>query len=318
MKKLVLSILVLSLGLGGVYAQTLPLLPTEAKTEIRAYATENIVPVLQTEQANFDATLSQEDLALLETYREQATDMKAAHRATFEQIKAAKEEGATREELREEYKSQLQEMRTARRELMAQVKPLIKANRAALRSTMLEVRTHSEEWRTAIREIATDYLSEEKLAQFDEMKEQHNVLFPILGMHNMKHSTHHQGEPQHKRHIRHRLQKMAAMFVLWDGATPNMLESTAQELPVQSLHASSFPNPAKEEVTISFDLPSAANQVTIQLVSQRGKVVKEQTLRDVQQGLQSTTWNVNTLEKGVYYYTIIADKHRETKQLIVE
>lgn len=77
---------------------------------------------------------------------------------------------------------------------------------------------------------------------------------------------------------------------------------------------SAYPNPANDNVNISFTLGSSAN-VTVTLVNEIGQTVRTQNLGTVQSGV--ATLNTSGLSGGLYFYTVNAGGQRSTGKVLV-
>lgn len=311
MKKLTVSILVICMTVVSVYAQPHQWLSAETKAAVRTYLESDVVPVLLEKQGEFDNTLSAEDLASLIEYRAAAQVLKQQHQVVFAAMRVAKQEGASFEDIQNQFGEELETMREERKALMEEVLPLLKANRSELRATMLSIRPYVDNWKEEVKDIVAADIPEEMIEVFEEKKERRHFLAHVLGGH--KHFHHHGNKVE-------RLRKMAMLFALWNGELPTLPTTTANVVPTEELNilASSYPNPVKEQVTIAFELPVATDVLTVQLVNQTGEIVKEKKLNELLAGSHEVSWSVNELRKGVYFYTIIADNYRTTQQLIVE
>lgn len=77
-----------------------------------------------------------------------------------------------------------------------------------------------------------------------------------------------------------------------------------------------MPNPFDGNSTINFELTTASN-VTFEVVDVTGKVVMELNEGNISAGAHSIVLDADKLESGVYFYSIITDNNRLTKQMVV-
>jgi len=79
----------------------------------------------------------------------------------------------------------------------------------------------------------------------------------------------------------------------------------------------SFPNPANNQVTISFKSPVAAN-ASVQLMNTLGQIISTQTITDVTPGQEAkTTFNTSQLAAGIYYYSVKVNGSSSTNRVVV-
>lgn len=89
----------------------------------------------------------------------------------------------------------------------------------------------------------------------------------------------------------------------------NEKENTFSEL-------SLYPNPSKENATITFVLSSETN-VTINVTDITGKLVLSSTNNNMQQGTNTMNINVSDLNAGIYFTTVLSDLGSKTVKMIV-
>lgn len=95
------------------------------------------------------------------------------------------------------------------------------------------------------------------------------------------------------------------------------IDTKVSELGKDGLSLSpAFPNPAKDEVNISFSLAQAGN-VEIALFDVTGKQVENVKLENLQTGSHSTKIDVSSLNAGIYMYSIKANNAQAFSKLTV-
>lgn len=83
------------------------------------------------------------------------------------------------------------------------------------------------------------------------------------------------------------------------------------------MQLSAFPNPAKDQATISFRLNKEMNNVNIKMFDLTGKEVLNLNKGTLAAGLYNETVDATNLEAGIYFYSIIANGTRFTKKLTI-
>jgi hypothetical protein len=93
-------------------------------------------------------------------------------------------------------------------------------------------------------------------------------------------------------------------FGIFPIVTAEQLDVNVKELSKGDLTLSSaFPNPAKDEVNINFELKQSGN-VEIALFDVTGKLVNTLQLTNLQAGSQSSKMDISALNAGIYMYSI--------------
>jgi len=79
-----------------------------------------------------------------------------------------------------------------------------------------------------------------------------------------------------------------------------------------------YPNPAISNAQISFELPSPSEDVKIELVDMSGKIVENIFKGNLNSGLQTVSWDVNSkLNSGMYIVKLTFDNKSETSQILI-
>jgi hypothetical protein len=80
-----------------------------------------------------------------------------------------------------------------------------------------------------------------------------------------------------------------------------------------------YPNPAVSSAQISFELPSASENVKIELADMTGKVRETIFKGSLNSGLQAISWNIsNKLSSGMYIVKLSSNNKSETFQVIID
>ncbi|MCP4440394.1 MAG: T9SS type A sorting domain-containing protein [Aureispira sp.] len=284
----------------------------ELKAALKTYHQKEMLPVLQAKHSAFDAKLNNEDLAFLTQKRQESKAMRVEHKSLRQQIKTAKAEGKTKEEVKEQFGTEREQMRNKKKALAESMQPFIKRNQDLITATENELKPNREKWnadRKAIREKyrPADAPSAEECKKKREEKAAKNP------------------EKAEKRKLM-RQEKKIMRFLLWDGEARSMEDveqagdnSTMGGLTQikEAMELDNYPNPAKEQTTIQFSLPDAASQVNLTITTLEGKVVQQQQLGKRGAGKHSFDLDVRALANGQYFYTLEADKQKLSKTFMI-
>jgi len=100
--------------------------------------------------------------------------------------------------------------------------------------------------------------------------------------------------------------------VLFQNAS--LAESDATIAP-QTLRHSVFPNPFNPTTNIAFTLPANAH-VSLQIFNIHGQLIKT-IEKDLPQGENSVVWEAQDASSGVYFYRIVAGRHKATGKMLL-
>lgn len=228
----------------------------ELKKEMRSYIEQNVAPVLQKAQDDFDANLSADDLTFIQAKRAEAAAIKAEKRAEREQKKADRPTKEERKAMKEKIKNMtdaekeaFHEERMAQRkekreqfkaehgESRAEVKEFMKRNEALITSTMESLKPQYEKWVADQKAIVEKYRPEDA----PEMKRRkRGAKVGLFGLETPRGKRHRKmgkkgkrgegkmkgeegktkGEGKGKKRAHKKGAKLATAFVLWDGTVP--------------------------------------------------------------------------------------------------
>jgi len=82
-----------------------------------------------------------------------------------------------------------------------------------------------------------------------------------------------------------------------------------------------FPNPSAGKVNISFSIDRLI-PVTLEIISQDGKLVFDHTIKPVSPGVNNYTWNgcdriSNQVYDGIYYIRLLTDKSSRSRKIVL-
>ncbi len=83
------------------------------------------------------------------------------------------------------------------------------------------------------------------------------------------------------------------------------------------IQMSAFPNPAKENTTIAFNLNKSFNKVTIKVMDATGKNIATIEKGAMAQGEYTELVDLSNVAAGKYYYSVITNESRLTKKIMV-
>ena len=92
--------------------------------------------------------------------------------------------------------------------------------------------------------------------------------------------------------------------------------STSESVSANLSLEQSYPNPASATATIGYSLAEAAN-VSMQLTTVTGQVVKSIELGTREQGRHTISVNTAELASGMYFYTLKAGNDVVTKKMVI-
>lgn len=324
----------------------------ELKKEMQGYLENNVVPVLQKVQNEFDEELSAEDLAFVQKKRteiaQKRAEQKANHEAHRAERKAMREKVKNmtdeerqvfrKEKMKERKGENYGEFKEERKAMKAEMKSFMERNEALIKSTMTSLKPNYEKWTTEQKAIFEKY----KPADAPKMKEgKRKDRVGLFGL-EMRRGKHHKmrghgkgkhrsdnpkGEKGKKAEKRKggKGAKLAVQFILWDGTVPTPRAEKREDVgqkqianpDVSILLGQNFPNPATGMTRIKVEIPKGVNQLELILTDMNGKVVKRLNLTNLSVGTESIELDVNDLPNGQYFYTVEADGFKASKKMTV-
>ena len=324
----------------------------ELKKEMQSYVEKNVVPVLQTAQDKFDAELSAEDLAFVQTKRagiaKKRAEKKANHEAHRAERKARKEKvknmtDEEREAFRKEKKQERKlkkggDHRAEHKAMKTEMKEFMERNKALIESTMTSLKPNYKTWTSEQKAI----FEKHRPADAPKMKEgKRKGRVGLFGL-EMRGGKHHKmrghGKGKHrgdkmKGEKREKTEKqkgkkggrLAVQFILWDGTAPTPPAERREDIDqkqtatsnVNILLGQNYPNPATGITRIEVEIPAGVNQLDLTVTDINGKVVKRLNLTSLNAGTESIELDVNDLPNGQYFYTVETDGFKASKKMMV-
>ncbi|MEL6593506.1 MAG: T9SS type A sorting domain-containing protein, partial [Bacteroidota bacterium] len=258
----------------------------EMRKAMKAYTQENVLPVMQTQRAKLDASLSRSEQKELEDIRTELAELKA-------EIKAMRKKGKPQGEPSEAQRSAKQAHHKAMRQLMTRAWAIADAHEAKIQSLFTEIEPQAKVWKEEMRNIAEQYRPEDapQRPEGEDHPEAHHRQRGPRGMKGMRalHSP--------------------VRFVLWDGNAP-LEEARQEEIRV-------FPNPARNNNEVRLRLEEAG-QVKIQILNKDGELVRTVVNEQKSAGEHTQSIDLQGLEPGLYFYQIQTPRGTRSRKVIIE
>ncbi len=285
---------------------------------LQAHFELKVYPVLKEKKAAFEKNLSKKQRKELEKLREKGAALKAERVTIHEQMKAARDAGKEKSEIRQAMDDKMSEHKIAQVKFHEEVLAWIDANETQVTAAMEALKPLKKQWheeKKAIFEANRPEGAAAKTSEPEGGKCEHQKGKPHHGSKEEAKEGHHGMHPE-------KAEMEAIKFVLWNGELPKQQineknKVTTTVLPI-SLKLSAYPNPAKGLITVKFDLPNDTKLVELLITNSSGETVKKLIYNDLIKGEQEVQVDITTLSKGQYFYTIVADGIKKTEKLMVE
>jgi len=284
-----LLVLLLTTGYLNAFAQGRNRMPERpARKELRAYYTENVLPVVRAQRQKLETQLTTEDKTALNTYRAQLQANRERSKELLRSFRATAPNQSGRPQLTDAQRQQLQQQRTDIRAVMLKVAALAQKYDTNIRQLSAEVEPQRTQWSTDTKAIMAKYTTPEqpeKLARF--VGGRHGRVGDKLG-HYFRPST----------------------FLL--------MKPTAFAIPELATNAAAsvFPNPSSATTQLEYSV-AKAGPVTVELLDNHGTTLR--TLINQQskeKGAHVLVTDLADLPSGTYYYKITTRTGSETKRFL--
>lgn len=261
------------------------------RDEIKSYREENVIPVLQAQRAKLESKISAEDKALISELRaKHAQRPKRLENPSIEEQKAAKAQFEANKEERQAHKEQ--------------IKALLKTYETDIDALYAEIEPQIEEWKSEMKEIA----AENRPA--DAKKRQHKKDLA---------EGKKQGKGGQKARMGERGEKRdpglisKAAFLLLDPNAPATSTPTMQQAVTE---IKVFPNPTFNQNTLSYTVKEAGH-LRIELHNESGRLMEVLFEGNKDAGEYQLDVDMSKLRNGVYYYTVMDQKGKQSHKVIV-
>lgn len=280
--------------------------PKEAKDELRnaikEYKDINICPQFQEWKKKIDASISADDLGKLNDLRAKAAQLKAQHKADFDQLREKVRLG---EITREDIKGMRGEMKSEMKDILEALKPIAQNNVDLIKSIGEEAKTKAESWKSDIHGIFEAWSEKyaDDLADCPNFKDRKH--FEMDGM-------------------KSKGKRFAMRLLLFNGDCSEMQDfgaGTVMDVPNNTsngITVSNYPNPFAAATTIKFNLPQAGN-VKLTVESGNGEVVTVLYSGTLSAGVHSFNFVPSAnLAPGAYFYKLQGDGFKETGKMLLQ
>lgn len=261
------------------------------RDEIKSYREENVIPVLQAQRAKLETKISAEDKALISELRaKQSQRPKRLENPSIEEQKAAKAQFEARKEERQAYKEQM--------------KALLKTYETDIEALYAEIEPQFEEWKSEMKEIAVEN------RPADAKKRQRNKDLE---------KGKKQGKGGRKARMGDRREKRdpallsKAAFLLLD---PNAPATSTPAMQQAVTEIKVFPNPTFNQNTLSYTVKEAGH-LRIELHNESGRLMEVLFEGNKDAGEYQLDVDMSKLRNGVYYYTVMDQKGKQSHKVIV-
>lgn len=165
MKKSILITLVLSLIVTLAFSQKTQKLSKEEKAEMRTYYEEKVYPIKKEAHNQFLAGLSADDKAFLETKRGEKKVLHKEARIAKKDLKALKEAGKSKEELKVARKTAMAPIKEKQKALAVSMKPFMERNQGLIETSIAPIKDNKEMWKEERDAMLEEFLSAEDNAK---------------------------------------------------------------------------------------------------------------------------------------------------------
>lgn len=259
--------------------------------DIKSYREENVIPVLQAQRAKLESKISAQDKALISELRaKHAQRPKRLDNPSIEEQKAAKAQFEANKEERQAHKEQ--------------IKALLKTYETDIDALYAEIEPQVEEWKSEMKEIA----AENRPA--DAKKRQHKK---DLGEGKKQGQGGRKARMGDRGDKRGRVLLSKAAFLLLDPNTPATSTPTMQQAVTE---IKVFPNPTFNQNTLSYSVKEAGH-LRIELHNESGRLIEVLFEGNKDAGEYQLDVDMSKLRNGVYYYTVMDQKGKQSHKVIV-
>ncbi len=265
----------------------------EMRQAMKAYAEENVLPVMQAQREKLDASLS---LSEKQTVAEIRAELQALKEEGKSIRKAMRQSDA---ELTEAQREEMYAHRKEMRQLMTRAWEIADNHEADIRSLFEEIKPQADTWKDEMRSIAEQYRPEDAPERPNRPE----------GAEGRGGEGHHAKGRRGGRGGMMMEMRNPVHFLLWDGTAKSM-QAREEKLEV-------FPNPARSVNEVRLRLEEAG-KVQIKLLDKDGNYLKTVVDEQLSEGSHTQTIDLHGYEPGLYFYQITTPKGTRTRKIILE
>jgi hypothetical protein len=97
----------------------------------------------------------------------------------------------------------------------------------------------------------------------------------------------------------------------------NPLKSESMDVPMNYALHQNYPNPFNPVTTISYNLPTDADFVTLQVYNVVGQLIETLVNKSQAAGYHKITWDARQMPSGIYFYHLNANEFSQTQKMIL-
>jgi len=291
----------------------------EMHQQARAYAQENVLPLMQAQRAKLDQQLSGAEQQELEAIRTELQAMKDAHKAKKKALRK-EHQGERPEQRPAPTQEQIDAMRTHKKEmrlLMNRAWAIADAHEASIYQLLDEMEDDKQVWKEELGEMMKEHRA--------DFQKDHEGQRPIKPQQRAERGAgKHMGPGMHKgpQHggllgpIRKVISDPVA-FLLWDGSIPERPERPERLNQEKKEGLTVFPNPSSASNQLRYTVEKNG-LVTITLLNSEGVTLKTLSSQKQQKGDYTESFDLQGLEPGTYYYKVELPGERVVKRFVIE
>ncbi len=249
--------------------------------DMKAYAKENVYPVLTEQRMKLDKQLKSKERATIQKVQIQLSDLKMEIYTLKKSYMEDKDKETT------DYMDRLRMRRSFRAKKWVIIEPLrqiAEKRKDEIAILMQEIAPQKEKWHNDIRGIKQKYYGDKPISS---------------------------REAHHKKDMARRQQGENIRFLLME------FDNNIQSLDVEEREVVIYPNPATKNSNIRFEV-TIAGPVKIELLNRDGQLIKVVLDENKQPGMHSVSVDLHGLSDSFYFYRIIDNAGSETHRFLIQ
>ena len=278
------------------------------RQETKAYMEAEVMPTVKAWRKAFDVSLSTSEKNTINEVRASLEAHRKGMKGLRKEMRALHQSGQEPSEAQQTKMKQAHEQKKA---LMEQLKPIVENHQDELKALKENNSEQMKTWHEALAEIKKKHFGERPEGERPERMHPRGEGMPEEGHHKGMHGKHKRGHKGMGVHVLapHR-------FLLLD--PDKDMDDWDDEMDsegIDSYKSSVFPNPAVSQQTLAFKT-SKAGIVKVELLDNKGNVVKTLSNQKTDAGAHSFQINTDELPKNIYFYRITTPDGVETKRMV--
>lgn len=285
------------------------------RRELKAYHTENIAPVILTQRAKLEKSLSEEDKVEIAKLRTAFAAKKLAKQEEIEKRKAERkangEKGSPHDRKAKMEDRKAGKLARENDEDVRILKALVEKYESNIEVLYVEIESQKTEWEAAQKKIIQQFKEENGMGGGAYRKGHHTMEGHKKGRRG---GLHRKGDAGRHRHHEGRKGKMKkGHFLLLD---PTQATQNGQATALTQIKI--YPNPATSSNTLDYEVKEAG-RIKIEIHDAQGRLVRVLLDEEKSVGQYQLNMDLSTLKNRTYFY-VVSDKQGVTtkKFLILE